>query len=145
MKKIVIMSAFFIVTLTLASLSHAGVSMKLEGSCKLVQADSSVKHFVYYSNFSGCSNKSSAAISIDEGQALYTGVRSFVGEKDVYSFVVDENGKKQEAVKLTFANSTGNTSGTITYLDDSIDDRAPRKRTAKVTCEIRDYEYAECR
>ncbi len=141
MKKIFFSSIFFILSFAVVEFSHAGVSMKLEGTCRATQLDRTVKTFKYFSSFNGCKNKSSAAYTTKTGDSVLTGVREFVGDKDVYTF---STGTVEDTIRLTFANSTGNTSGTMTYYDDTLGEQAPRKRTIKVTCEIRDYEYAEC-
>lgn len=86
--------------------------------------------FTYYSDYDGQKKQSHAAISFNSGrEGLQTGKRSFQGNKDIYQF---------EDVKLTFKNSTGNTTGLYTYVDET---DGKTKRTIQLQCEIRDYEY----
>ena len=115
--------------MTLSSVVLAGTTMKLEGSCS-GKINQETVSFNYYSTFDGCKNKSNAALSFTSGhEGLYTGLRSFKGNKDIY-----ELGKKQEKLGLEFLNSTGNVSGKLKY----------NKKIINVKCEIRDYEYGEC-
>ena len=105
-------------------LSQASNSLKIEGSCSGSFKDGSPVSFTYYSDFDGCKEKSQAAISFTEGvEGLEMGERQFIKNRDVYSF---KDGR------LSFANSTGNTEGILEL-----------KEKVKVSCEIRDYEYAE--
>jgi len=120
------------VTLSLSSLAVAGTSMKVEGSCSGTLADGSEVSYTYYSNFNGCKKVSTSAVSFVNGfDGLYTGTRSFTDSSDNYSF---------NSYKLTFANSTGNTAGKLTYKDEF----SGRTKTVKVKCEVRDYEYTDC-
>lgn len=125
-------------TLTLFSVAAlGGTAMKIEGSCTGVLADATPVSFTYYSDFDGCQEKSRAAITFNEGLALdlHTGNRAFEGEKDIYRFSQEE----AEVVRLTFANSTGNTGGQLTYQDEQ-----GAKQALDIQCEIRDYHYADC-
>lgn len=124
-----------------SSTLFAGTAMKLEGTCHGTLKNRTSVSFNYYSSFNGCRDKSSAAISFTSGidSGLYTGTRN-LGTNDVYSFNVKEaRQKSKELVRLTFANSTGNTGGTLRYIDDN-----SKLQSIKVRCEIRDYEYGEC-
>lgn len=115
-----------LITLTSLSLAHAGSSLKLEGSCSGKLADGTEVSYSYYSNFNGCKKTSVAAVIFTNGiEGLYTGTRSFTKSSDIYTF---------NAYKLIFANSTGNTTGKLIY----------KKKTAKLSCEVRDYEYSDC-
>lgn len=106
-------------------------SMKLEGSCSGTLQNGTAVTFDYYSDFDGCKEKSQAALSLTSGmEGLHTGHRSFQNAQDIYSFA---------QIKLTFKDSTGNTSGSFRYLDE-----ANTYKTIQVQCEIRDYEYGEC-
>lgn len=132
------MKSLFTLAFALFSVSAlAGTSMKVEGSCSGTLEDATPVSFVYYSSFDGCEDKSKAAVTFHEGigMDLHTGTREFVGDKDVYKFTQD----KEEAVRLTFADSTGNTSGTLRYTDMN-----GESKTVEVQCEVRDYHYGEC-
>lgn len=127
-------------TATLTFFSFAalsGTAMKIEGSCTGVLADATQVSFTYYSDFDGCQDKSRAAVTFNEGLGLdlHTGNRSFEGEKDIYRFSQEET----EVVKLTFANSTGNTGGQLSYQDET-----GKMQALEVQCEIRDYHYGDC-
>lgn len=135
--KSLITTLLFVVTTS----TFAGTAMKLEGNCSGALKDGSPVSFTYYSNFDGCREKSTAAVSFSAGnnQGLNTGKRSFEAGRDIYRFNVVENGKEKQAVRISFADSTGNTSGKLTYLDQN-----NSRKTVVVQCEIRDYEYSEC-
>lgn len=110
----------------------ADSSMKLEGTCTGTLKDATPIAFTYFSDFDGKKDVSEAAISFTEGrEGLYTGKRSFAGNKDVYNF-----GKN---LGITLANSTGNTKATLRYLADD----GKTSESTEVQCEIRDYEYPE--
>lgn len=117
--------------MSLTTFTFAGTSMKLEGSCTGHLAQEVVT-FNYYSNFDGCRlTHNSAALSFTSGKEdLFTGTRSFQGNKDIYEL----GARKGEKIRLEFLNSTGNTSGKVKY----------KNRTTTFQCAIRDYEYAEC-
>lgn len=107
------------------------LSMKIEGGCAGHLADGTQIAFQYYSNFNGCTNSSKAAISYDQGrEGMVTGKRSFTEKSDIYAF-----GKE----KLTFANSTGNTTGRYSYINSK-----GSRRTVTLQCDVRDYHYGEC-
>lgn len=131
-----IISSLFLLT---ASLSFAGTNLKLEGTCNGSFKNGTPVSFTYHSNFNGCKNTSTGAIAFTDGSGkVLTGVRT-LGSKDVYSFKIKEGKKTREHVRLTFANSTGNTEGSIRYLNEN-----NKIQTATVSCEIRDYEYGDC-
>lgn len=135
--KSLITTLLFVFTATSA---FAGTAMKLEGNCNGTLKDGSEVSFSYYSNFDGCKEKSTAAVTFTSNDmGLNTGSRSFIGSKDVYMFDVVENGKKKEKVRISFADSTGNTSGSLRYTDAN-----GKKQSVTVQCEIRDYEYSDC-
>lgn len=120
--------------------SFAGTSQKLEGSCSGTLKDGTAISYEYFSNFDGCKKVSTAVVSFTAGrEGLYTGKRSFKGGKDIYSFMIKEGRRSKEHVRLTFADSTGNTSGSIRYLNDS-----GKFSTVQMSCEVRDYEYSDC-
>lgn len=109
----------------------SGSSLKTEGNCTGNLNDGTPVSFTYYSDFNGCKNTSKSAISFHSGiDGLLTGSRSIKGSKDYYNFPRHD---------LTFANSTGNTSGTLGYRDEN-----NQRHVIKVQCEVRDYEYSEC-
>ncbi len=110
----------------------AGTSMKVEGSCSGTLSNGQAVSYTYYSNFNGCKSSASGAVSFKKGlEGLHTGTRSFTDSSDIYNL---------GSYKLTFANSTGNTTGKLTYKDPS----TGATKTAKMTCSVRDYEYSEC-
>ena len=117
--------------ISLASLSAwSGTTMNLEGKCSGTLRDGSSVSFTYYSNFNGCTSKATAALTYTKGmEGLLTGTRSFTDEKDYYLF---------PQTSVTFANSTGNTSGTFKYFDGRY------TKSVKVQCDVRDYEYSDC-
>lgn len=111
------------------SLAHAG-SLNLQGNCTGKTLSGMDVALTYYSDYDGKKKESEAAVSFTEGrQGLQTGKRAFKGSQDIYQF---------EDVKLSFKNSTGNTSGLLTYTDET---DGKTKRTVELQCEIRDYEY----
>ena len=120
-------------TLVSLSLAHAGgTSMKVEGNCSGKLADGSDISYTYYSNFNGCKKVSTSAVSFQGGlEGLYTGTRAFSKSSDIYKFY---------AYTLVFANSTGNTTGKLTYRDQE----TKKKHTITLQCEVRDYEYGDC-
>ena len=84
------------------------------------------------SNFNGCKKVSTSAVSFQSGlDGLSTGTRSFTDSSDNYVF---------NSYKLSFANSTGNTTGKLSYKDES----TGRIKSVKVSCDVRDYEYTDC-
>lgn len=106
--------------------------MKVEGSCSGKLNDGTEVSYTYYSNYDGCKKVSSAAVNFNSGiEGLFTGKRSFTRSSDIYTF---------NDYKLIFANSTGNTSGKLTYKDFE----TSKRKTISVQCEVRDYEYADC-
>lgn len=125
------MKMIFSAAVILFSSTAWSLSMKLEGACAGKLADGTQIAFRYYSNFNGCTQSAKAAISYDQGrEGMLTGIRSFTDSSDVYNF---------GNTRITFANSTGNTSGRFRY----IDSRGAR-HTATLECDVRDYEYGEC-
>ncbi len=113
------------------SSSSFALSMKIEGNCAGKLADGTSVAFQYYSNFNGCKNTASAAITYEQGyDGMTTGKRSLTDNADTYTF-----GK----TKVVFANSTGNTSGKFRYTDKRGD-----RRSVTLQCDVRDYEYGEC-
>ena len=125
------MKIIFALVVMFFSLSAFSLSMKIEGGCAGHLADGTSIAFQYYSNWSGCSNSSKAAISYDQGrEGMVTGTRSFTEKSDIYNF-----GKE----RLTFANSTGNTSGRYSYLNSR-----GKRQTVTLQCDVRDYHYGEC-
>lgn len=125
--------AFSLILLILATNTNAtvGSSLKVEGSCSGTLNDGSPVSFTYYSDFDGCKNVSKSAITFTSGiEGLFTGSRSFKLNKDIYNF---------PAHKVTFENSTGNTSGTFEYRDAD-----KSLQNVELACTVRDYEYADC-
>jgi hypothetical protein len=119
------------VVVMLFSVSAWSFSMKLEGHCAGRLDDGTDIAFQYYSNFNGCSKTARAALSYDQGrEGMLTGIRSFTDKNDTYSF-----GK----IQLILANSTGNTTGIYRYTDE----RGTHRRVT-LSCDVRDYEYADC-
>lgn len=126
-----------LVLLNLVTNAHAqtppeadkGATMKLEGTCAGNLADGTAVSFNYYSDFNGCKIDSKSAVTFSSGiEGLYTGKRT-LGAEDVHSYPEH---------RLSFANSTGNTEGTLQYTD-----RQGSQQKVKVQCDVRDYEYAE--
>ena len=108
-----------------------GKELKVEGSCNGQLLDGTEVNLAYYSDFDGCQKVSRSAITFQAGlEGLTTGSRAFKGDKDVYNF---------PKYKLTFLNSTGNTSGTLEYRDANKD-----LQSVELQCEVRDYEFPEC-
>lgn len=131
------MKSLFTLAVVLFTLNAGAATMKMEGQCSGTLKDGTAVSYTYYSNFDGCKNRSRAAVTFHEGLALdlHTGVRSFSNGKDIYKFKQD----KKEVVRLTFADSTGNTSGELTYTDTE-----GEKQTVELSCMIRDYSYGDC-
>lgn len=122
----------FALSLVFISTTQAATSMKVEGSCSGTLKDGTEVSYTYYSNYNGCKKISTAALNFTSGiEGLFTGKRSFTRKSDLYTF----NG-----YQLRFANSTGNTSGKLTYRDFTSNE----KTTVTLQCEVRDYEYADC-
>lgn len=106
--------------------------MKIEGNCSGKLADGADISYTYYSDFNGCKKVSTAAVSFQGGlEGLNTGTRAFSKSSDIYKFY---------KYTLTFANSTGNTTGKLTYRDPETN----KKHTITLQCEVRDYEYTDC-
>lgn len=128
------MKTFILVAATLIFISTAlaGTSMKVEGSCSGKLSDGTDVSYTYYSNFDGCRKISNAAVNFTSGiEGLVTGKRSFTGNQDRYQ--VDGH-------ELRFANSTGNTSGKLIY----VDEETGKNKSVTLQCLVRDYEYADC-
>ena len=117
--------------ISLVSLSAwSGTTMNLEGQCSGTLRDGTAVSFKYFSNFNGCTARATAALTYTKGmEGLLTGTRSFTDTTDRYSF---------PQTSVSFANSTGNTSGTFKYFDGRY------TRSVTVQCEVRDYEYSDC-
>jgi hypothetical protein len=108
-----------------------GSIQKIEGSCNGGLVNGTPVSFTYYSDYNGCQKISKSAVTFTSGfEGLFTGNRKFKNGKDLYSF--PKHG-------LSFANSTGNTSGELRYTDE-----ANTRQVITVQCEVRDYEYSEC-
>ena len=108
-----------------------GSSMKLEGSCSGTLKDGTEVSFNYYSDFDGCKDVSKGAVAFNSGvEGLFTGQRSFTETRDNYTFPEQ---------KLSFENSTGNTTGILI-----MNDLEGKPEAVKLQCDIRDYEYADC-
>jgi len=108
-----------------------GKELKPEGNCSGQLLDGTEVSLAYYSDFDGCQKVSRSAITFQSGiEGLTTGSRAFKGENDVYNF---------PKYKLTFQNSTGNTSGTLEYRDTNRD-----LQSVELQCEVRDYEFPDC-
>jgi len=113
--------------------SHAGIPLDIEGSCSGALLDGTSVSYTYYSNYDGCRKVSRAAITFTSGlHGHYKGKRSFTTTEDIYSF--------RGGFKLIFANSTGNTSGTLVYPDEP----SGQKKSVTLQCSIRNNEYADC-
>lgn len=130
MKFLVVVISFFF--LNIISIAHASEgAMKQEGSCAGTLLDGSPVSFNYYSDFDGCADKSKSAVTFTSGlEGLITGERSFSKSKDNYNFT---------GHKISFPDSTGNTSGSFTYTDPN-----GVKQTVELACDVRDYEYVDC-
>lgn len=108
-----------------------GTSMKLEGSCSGTMADGTEISLNYYSDFDGCKDVSKSAVAFSSGiEGLFTGERTFTDAKDNYTFPEQ---------RLSFANSTGNTTGTL-----KVTNHQGEPETVNLQCDVRDYEYADC-
>lgn len=128
---ILIVLAFIVLNLVTnaKAATESGTEMKLEGACTGILVDGTPVSFNYYSDFNGCGDTSKSAVTFTSGiEGLFTGER-VLGEKDVHTYPQH---------RLTFANSTGNTDGTLQYTDSE-----GTKQNVQVQCDIRDYEYAE--
>lgn len=127
---LLIVFSFVVLTLvTNAKAADSGSAMKLEGSCTGNLADGTAVSFNYYSDYNGCIDTSKSAVTFTSGiEGLFTGERK-LGEKDVHTYPQH---------RLSFANSTGNTEGTLHYTD-----AQGARQSVKVLCDVRDYEYAE--
>lgn len=120
-------------TLLICQSSRAGIPLDIEGSCSGALLDGSSISYTYYSNYDGCRKVSRAAITFTSGlRGHYRGKRSFTTTEDIYSF--------HGGFKLIFANSTGNTSGTLVYPDEA----SGEKKSVILQCSIRNNEYADC-
>lgn len=123
--------AFLILNLMSNANAAVGASLKTEGSCSGTLHDGSPVSFTYYSNFNGCRKVSKSAITFTSGiEGLFTGSRLFKAGRDVYNF--PKHG-------LSFVDSTGNTSGKLSYKDE-----VNVRQVVDVQCEVRDYEYSDC-
>ena len=126
-----ILLAFLFIQLLPDAGAATGSALKPEGNCSGTLADGTSVSFTYFSDFDGCKKTSKGAIAFHSGiEGLITGSRSFKSGKDYYNFAKND---------LTFADSTGNTSGQLGYRDES-----NKRHVIEVQCEVRDYEYAEC-
>ncbi len=106
-----------------------GSTLKIEGTCSGTLKDGSTVNLTYYSNFDGIKDVSQSAVTFTGAlEGLFTGTRQFKQGKDIYTF---------PGAKLIFLDSTGNTSGTLQYSQEEI------QQSVDIQCEIRDYEYAE--
>jgi hypothetical protein len=131
MKQILLIAISFVVLslVTHARAAETGTAMKLEGTCTGNLADGTTVSLNYYSDYNGCKDVSKSAVTFTSGiEGLFTGERS-LGNKDVYTYPQH---------RLTFANSTGNTEGTLLYTD-----AQGARQSVKLLCDVRDYEYAE--
>lgn len=131
MKKIFLMTVIALSTSVMAK-----TNMNLEGACQGKLHDKTSVAFTYYSDFDGCKEKSQAGITFSRASStitsgLSTGERYFTDTHDIYSF---------KDKKISFANSTGNTTGRFTYRD-----QQGKVRTVTLACNVRNYEYADCR
>jgi hypothetical protein len=125
-----ILLAFLFIQLLPSADAATGSALKPEGSCSGNLADGTSVSFTYYSNFNGCKKTSKGAIAFQSGlEGLITGSRT-LSSKDYYNF---------PKLDLSFANSTGNTSGKLGYRD-----QGNVRHVIEVQCEVRDYEYADC-
>jgi hypothetical protein len=120
-------------TLLICQSTRAGILLDIEGSCSGALLDGTSVSYTYYSNYDGCRKVSRAAITFTSGlRGHYRGKRSFTTTEDIYSF--------RGGFKLIFANSTGNTSGTLVYPDEA----SGEKKFVTLQCSIRNNEYADC-
>lgn len=106
--------------------------MKLEGNCSGTLKNNEPVNFSYYSDFDGCKTKSNGAVSFsgENDMGLRTGNRAFNESQDLYDF---------DDIRIALANSTGNTSASLTYTDET-----GKSHKVEVQCEVRDYEYVDC-
>lgn len=126
-----ILLAFLFVAILPKARAATGSSLKIEGSCTGNLADGTPVSFTYYSDFNGCRKVNMGAIAFQSGiEGLITGSRTLTGNKDYYNFPKND---------LTFADSTGNTSGRLGYRDS-----ANVRHVIEVQCMVRDYEYPDC-
>ncbi len=126
-----ILLAFLFVAILPEAGAATGSSLKIEGSCTGNLADGTPVSFIYYSDYNGCRKVNKGAIAFQSGiEGLITGSRTFTGGKDYYNFPKND---------LTFADSTGNTSGKLGYRDSE-----NVRHVIQVQCDVRDYEYADC-
>ncbi len=134
-KKLIISFVFSLLTANAAqavTTAESSTSMNYQGSCHGTLANNAPISFKYYSDFDGCKEKSAAAISYNdagEDRGLVTGTRT-LKSRDVYNFAGN---------RLSFENSTGITSGTLSYLNEESGER----EEVIVQCEVREYSYAE--
>lgn len=128
--------------LGIVSLANAGEPQKQEGQCGGKLEDGSEISFSYFSNYNGCQTNIAGSIHFSPESDLESrkGKRSFTDQKDIYSFRSGHRILKSEVYRLTFANSTGNTSGVFDYFD-----AQGAKQSVTVQCLIHDYEYDDCR
>jgi hypothetical protein len=128
---LLIILSFIILSLVTHARAAVGKSLNYEGSCSGQLRDGTEVNLTYYSDFDGCKTISRSAITFSSGiEGLFTGSRSFKGKNDVYNFPKH---------RLTFTNSTGNTSALFQYRDTQNE-----LIETELQCEVRDYEYAEC-
>lgn len=126
-----ILLALLFVPLIPTAEAATGSALKPEGTCSGTLADGTSVSLTYYSNFDGCKKTSKGAVAFHSGiEGLITGSRSFKSGKDYYNFPKND---------LTFADSTGNTSGKLGYRDDQ-----NVRHVVVLQCDVRDYEYADC-
>ena len=125
-----LIATLFVVT-SISNL-HAGTAMKLEGNCSGTLKNNAPVNFSYYSDFDGCKTKSNGAVSFsgENDMGLRTGNRALNESQDLYDF---------DDIRIALANSTGNTSASLTYTDEE-----GKTQKVEVQCEVRDYEYVEC-
>lgn len=126
-----IVISFLVLNLVADANAAVGSSLKTEGSCSGALLDGTPVSLNYYSDFNGCKKVSKSAVTFTSGiEGLFTGSRTFKANKDIYNFPKH---------KLTFADSTGNTSGRLQYRDANNE-----RQTVELSCEVRDYEYTDC-
>lgn len=116
---------------TIIQAAAVGKELKLEGNCHGSLIDATPISLTYYSDFDGCRKVSRSAIAFNSGfEGLITGSRAFKVDRDIYNFPKH---------KLSFLNSTGNTSALFEYRDASRE-----LQSVELQCEVRDYEYPDC-
>ena len=121
------MKTLILATILISLSAQSASTLKIEGSCIGNLPSGGAFSFTYYSNFDGCQKVSRATLKFTSGmKGVFKGKRSFTEAQDIYNL--------SGGHKLIFKNSTGNTTGTIIYAD----------QTLPVRCEVRDYEYADC-